>query len=77
MHCYKSLLLCAVQSHTGSSTLQSVMQTATLSQQGQDKKRCHGTQGKTGGGRTQRLRSSKAGRVKWRPAIRILGTKDK
>lgn len=55
--------LCGVKSYVDSSTLQSVMQTVTESQQGQDKKGCHGTRGKKGGRRTQRLRDSKAGRV--------------
>lgn len=55
--------LCWVKSYVDSSTLQSVMQTVTQSQQGQDKKGCHGSRGEEGGRRTQRLRDSKAGKV--------------
>lgn len=65
---YKSALMvllrhAGVKSYVDSSTLQSVMQTVRESQQGQDKKGCHGTRGKKGGRRSQRLWDSKAGRV--------------
>lgn len=56
-----ALLRCAgVKSYVDSGTPQSVMQTVTESQQGQDKKGCHGTRGKEGGGRTRRLKGRKS-----------------
>lgn len=57
------------------------MQTVTQSQQGQDKKGSHGTWGKKkgeAGGRTgSETQREEKYRVKWRPMIKIVGTKDK
>lgn len=60
------------------------MQTATQSQQGQDKKGCHGSRGKkkkkkqeVGGRRGSETQRQEEYRVKLRPAIKIVGTKDK
>lgn len=63
---YDAAALCWVKSYVDSSTLQSVMQTVTQSQQGQDKKGSPGTWGKKkrGGRRTHGLRDSKRKREK-------------
>lgn len=71
-----------LKSYADSNTLQSVMQTRTESQQGRDKRSVVGLEGKKAGrepvGRrgceTQRQEEY---RVKWRPAIKTVGTKDK
>lgn len=78
---YDAAALCWVKSYVDSNTLQSVMQTVTQSQQGQDKKGSHGTWGKKkqeAGGRTgSETQREEKYRVKWRPMIKIVGTKDK
>lgn len=61
---YDAAALCWVKSYVDSSTLQSVMQTVTQSQQGQDKKGSPGTWGKKKGrqedARAQRLKGRKS-----------------
>lgn len=85
MYSYKSTVMvllhsAGVKSYVDSSTLQSVMQTVTQSQQGQDKKRGVmglGVKREVGGRRGSETQRQEEYRVKWRPAIKIVGTKDK
>lgn len=74
------LQFCAgVKSHVDSNTLQSVMQTVAESQQGQDKRGVMGlgVEREVGGRRGSETQRQEEYRVKWRPAIKSVGTKDK
>lgn len=71
-----------LKSCVDSNTLQSVMQTVTESRQGRDKRSVMGLGGKKAGGEARGRRGRETQRqeeyrVKWRPAIKSVGTKDK